>query len=337
MSTCAIEVAHLTKEFEVKKKNLPFWKRKKSNKEIFVAVKNVSFDVKKGEIFGFLGPNGAGKTTTIKMISTLLRPTSGAVRVNDIDVNKKPLEALKNLGTVLAGERSTYWKLTGRENLKYFAAMNGITGRAADNKVESLLKRFNLDKRADETVEKYSTGMKQRVALAKALIAEPSIVILDEPTSGLDPQSARNLRELILEIKEEGRTILLTTHYMEEADQLSDRIAIIDHGEIIALDTPQNLKKSLNKTNVVLFELNNWNEDLSSNVKNIKFIEKVNSKFNDATQKWEVKAHIQNGHGTISSLIYTITSSGTKINNFSTEEPTLEDVFISLTGKSLRE
>lgn len=337
MSGYAIEVTHLTKEFEVKKKNQPFWKREKNGKEMFVAVNNVNFDVKKGEIFGFLGPNGAGKTTTIKMISTLLRPTSGTVTVNDIDVNKKPLDALKNLGTVLSGERSTYWKLTGRENLKYFAAMNGITGKVADNRIDAMLKRFNLDKRADETVEKYSTGMKQRVALAKALIAEPSIVILDEPTSGLDPQSARNLRELILEIKEEGRTILLTTHYMEEADQLSDRIAIIDHGEIIALDTPQNLKKSLNKTNVVVLELNNWNEDMSSNIKNIKFIEKVNSKFNDTTQKWEVKAHIQNGNDTISSLISTITASGTKINNFSTEEPTLEDVFISLTGKSLRE
>lgn len=337
MSEYAIEVTHLTKEFEVKKKNQSFWKRSKEDKEVFVAVDNVNFDVKKGEIFGFLGPNGAGKTTTIKMISTLLRPTSGTVRVNNIDVNKKPLEALKNLGTVLAGERSTYWKLTGRENLKYFAAMNGITGKTADNKVEALLKRFSLDKRADETVEKYSTGMKQRVALAKALVAEPSIVILDEPTSGLDPQSARNLRELILEIKEEGRTILLTTHYMEEADQLSDRIAIIDHGKIIALDTPQNLKKSLNKTNVVVLELNNWNEDMSNTIKNIKFIEKINSKFNDATQKWEIKAHIQNGHDTISSLISAITSSGAKINNFSTEEPTLEDVFISLTGKSLRE
>lgn len=127
MSEYAIEVTHLTKEFEIKKKNQSFWKRRKGDKEIFVAVNSVNFDVKKGEIFGFLGPNGAGKTTTIKMISTLLSPTSGTVRVNDIDVNKKPLEALKNLGTVLAGERSTYWKLTGRENLKYFAAILAIT------------------------------------------------------------------------------------------------------------------------------------------------------------------------------------------------------------------
>lgn len=271
------------------------------------------------------------------MISTLLRPTSGTVIVNGKDVVENPMDALTNIGTVLAGERSTYWKLTGRENLEYFAAMNGITGKKAKEKANHILKRFELDKRADETVEKYSTGMKQRIALAKALIAEPEILILDEPTSGLDPQSARNLREIILEIKEEGRTIFLTTHYMEEADQLSDRIGIIDHGKIIALDTPENLKRSLNKTNVATLELNNWNNTISKKVENIPDIENINSKFNEYIQKWEVKVHITNGADTISALISNITSLGVKITNFRIEEPTLEDVFINLTGKSLRE
>jgi ABC-2 type transport system ATP-binding protein len=337
MSTYAIEVNNLRKEFQIKKKNGPFWKRNNRKKEIFVAVDNINFKIKKGEIFGFLGPNGAGKTTTIKMISTLLRPTSGTVIVNGKDVVENPMDALTNIGTVLAGERSTYWKLTGRENLEYFAAMNGITGKKAKEKANHILKRFELDKRADETVEKYSTGMKQRIALAKALIAEPEILILDEPTSGLDPQSARNLREIILEIKEEGRTIFLTTHYMEEADQLSDRIGIIDHGKIIALDTPENLKRSLNKTNVATLELNNWNNTISKKVENIPDIENINSKFNEYIQKWEVKVHITNGTDTISALISNITSLGVKITNFRIEEPTLEDVFINLTGKSLRE
>lgn len=337
MSNYAIEVNNLRKEFEIKKKNGPFWKRKNKEKEIFVAVDNVSFNVKKGEIFGFLGPNGAGKTTTIKMISTLLRPTSGSVLVNEKDVIENPMAALTNIGTVLAGERSTYWKLTGRENLEYFAAMNGITGKEGKERAHYLLKRFNLDKRGDETVEKYSTGMKQRVALAKALIAEPEILILDEPTSGLDPQSARNLREIILEIKEEGRTIFLTTHYMEEADELSDRIGIIDHGKIIALDTPENLKRNLNKTNVVILEVNNWDEAISEEVKNIPFVENINSKFNEDIESWEVKIHIANGTDTISTLISSISSSNINITHFRVEEPTLEDVFISLTGKSLRE
>ncbi|GFN35559.1 ABC transporter ATP-binding protein [Tepidimicrobium xylanilyticum] len=335
MISYAIEVNNLKKEFVVKKKN-SFLKRN-SKKEIFVAVDNISFQVRKGEIFGFLGPNGAGKTTTIKMISTLLRPTSGTAIINGIDCVEKPMEVLKNLGTVLTGERSIYWKLTGRENLEYFAAMNGITGKNAQKKIDYLLKRFNLDKRADETVEKYSTGMKQRVALAKALIADPEILILDEPTSGLDPQSARNLRELILEIKEEGRTILLTTHYMEEADQLSDRIAIIDHGQIIAMDTPYNLKNALNKTNVIVLELKDWNSNTEERIKGIPTVENITSRFDDITQRWEVKIHIANGTNSINDLITNIISSDNKIINFRVEEPTLEDVFINLTGKSLRE
>lgn len=335
MTEYAIQVKNLRKEFEIKKKNR-FWKRNKE-KNILVAVDDVSFDIEKGEIFGFLGPNGAGKTTTIKMISTLLRPTSGSIIVNGINVVKKPIEVLKSLGTVLAGERSIYWKLTGRENLKYFAAMNGIKGKEANDKVDYILDRFNLYKRADETVEKYSTGMKKRIALAKALISDPKILILDEPTSGLDPQSALNLREIILEIKEEGRTVLLTTHYMEEADFLSDRIAIIDHGNIIAMDTSANLKKSLNKTNIVVLKLNKWNESLHNRILKITSINNINSKFDELSQQWEVKIHIDNGSETINEIINTLIASDIKIINFNVIEPTLEDVFISLTGKSLRE
>jgi ABC-2 type transport system ATP-binding protein len=333
----AIEVKNLKKEFEIKKKRGHLWKKDYREKEFFVAVDNISFNVNKGEIFGFLGPNGAGKTTTIKMISTLLMPTSGSIIVNGINSQDKPIEVLKNLGTVLAGERSIYWKLSGRENLEYFAAMNGITGQIAKERIDYLLERFSLEKRSDETVEKYSTGMKQRIALAKALISNPQIVILDEPTSGLDPQSARNLREIILEIKEEGRTVLLTTHYMEEADQLSDRIAIIDHGKIIALDTPENLKRGLSKTNSLILELNHWDEIIASKLKNIQHVENINNKFNDSTQTWEIKIHISNGNEIVSSLISNIVSYNIKIINFRVDEPTLEDVFINLTGKSLRE
>jgi len=335
LSEFAIEVCNLRKEFQIKKKNGLF--HKKVEKEVFVAVDDISFNVNHGEIFGFLGPNGAGKTTTIKMISTLLLPTSGTVKVDGIDVVKNPREALKIMGTVLTGERSIYWKLTGRENLEYFAAMYGITGKKAKEKIDYLLERFNLHKRADETVEKYSTGMKQRIALAKALLADPKILILDEPTSGLDPQSALNLRELILEIKDEGKTVLLTTHYMEEADFLSDRVAIIDHGKIIALDAPDNLKKNLNKANILIFELNKWDKTVENNLKNIKAIKNIISNFNDSSQRWVVKIHIGNSSETISQVIENIVKVGIDITNFKKEEPTLEDVFLDLTGKSLRE
>jgi len=195
------------------------------------------------------------------------------------------------MGTVLTGERSIYWKLTGRENLEYFAAMYGITGKRAKEKIDYLLERFNLSNRANETVEKYSTGMKQRIALAKALLADPKILILDEPTSGLDPQSALNLRELILEIKEEGKTVLLTTHYMEEADFLSDRVAIIDHGKIIALDTPDNLKKNLNKANILILELNRWDKTIENNLTNIKAVKNISSNFNNSSQAGQLNTH----------------------------------------------
>lgn len=237
----AVEVNNLKKVFVSKKKKL----FRTIEKKEFKAVDGVSFEIAKGEIFGLLGPNGAGKTTTIKMITGLLRPTSGTVKVNGVDVDKKPMEALGHIGTVLAGDRSIYWKLTGRENLEYFAALYGCNRKEACKRAEEILQRLQFGDKADELVEKYSTGMKQKIALGKALIPKAPVVLLDEPTLGLDPQSALNLRGIILDIKKEGRAVLLTTHYMEEADFLCDRVAIIDGGKIIALDTPEKLKNSI--------------------------------------------------------------------------------------------
>jgi ABC-2 type transport system ATP-binding protein len=215
---------------------------KKEPKPMFTAVNGVDLQIQRGEIFGLLGPNGAGKSTTIRMLCTLLEPTSGTARVNGFDIVKQANDVRRSLGTLLAGERSIYWKLSGRENLEYFAALYHIPQSIAKKRVEELIERMELTDRANELVEKYSTGMRQRVAIAKALLARPPILLLDEPTLGLDPQAARRLRELIAELKQEGHTILLTTHYMEEADQLSDRIGIIDSGKVIALDTPEGLK-----------------------------------------------------------------------------------------------
>jgi ABC-2 type transport system ATP-binding protein len=249
MSTWAIEAENLVKKFPQRsggkdtnsKQEKKFrWPRfKREPKTFFTAVDGVSLQIERGEIFGLLGPNGAGKSTTIRMLCTLLEPTSGTARVNSYDIVKQANDVRRSLGTVLAGERSIYWKLSGRENLEYFAALYHIPPAIAKKRVEELIERMELKERANELVEKYSTGMRQRIAISKALLARPPILLLDEPTLGLDPQAARNLRELILELQKEGHTILLTTHYMEEADQLSDRIGIIDTGVIIALDTPK--------------------------------------------------------------------------------------------------
>lgn len=303
----------------------------------FIAVENVNFSINRGEIFGLLGPNGAGKTTTIKMISTLLEPSAGRVLVNDLDVVREPRRVRQTLGTVLSGERSIYWKLTGRENLEYFGALYGMSRKEARRRTTVLLEKLELTKRGDELVESYSSGMKQRIALGKALIAEPQILLLDEPTVGLDPQAARRLREIVLELKAEGKTILLTTHYMEEADILSDRIAIIDQGKIIALDTPEMLKKQISEHSVIELLVKGFTEEIKDKLYKFAAIEQVLVRYDQDQEAWRITLHSINGDNTIAEIIKILTAEKISIQNVNVQEPSLEDVFIHLTGKSLRE
>lgn len=329
----AVEVNELKKYFISKKKKL----FKKTEKKEFKAVDGITFDIYKGEIFGLLGPNGAGKTTTIKMITGLLSPTSGSVKVMGKDVDKNPMDALSNIGTVLAGDRSIYWKLTARENLEYFAALYGLNKKEAKTRADEVLKRLNLEEKADELVEKFSTGMKQKVALGKALIPNAPVVLLDEPTLGLDPQSALNLREIILDIKNEGRTVLLTTHYMEEADFLSDRIAIIDGGKIIALDTPENLKRGLNEIKSIKIELTNISDKLKDDISSLENIKSVILNYNEESRSYLLTIHHNNGATIVQRILDCIAENKCRVLNVNVIEPSLEDVFINLTGKSLRE
>ncbi|MDP2872231.1 MAG: ATP-binding cassette domain-containing protein [Bacillota bacterium] len=327
MSRAMVEVEELRKEFP---------RRGKSRQDPpVVAVAGVSFEIPQGEIFGLLGPNGAGKTTTIKMISTLLKPTSGSVRVAGKDAIRYPIQALRHLGTVLSGERSIYWKLTGRENLEYFAALYGLPARVARQRINALLDRFALTKRADENVERYSTGMRQRICLAKALLAEPDVLMLDEPTAGLDPQSARNLRDLIREVKSEGRTVLLTTHYMEEADQLCDRVAIFDHGQIIALNSPGALKHDLDDLNVLEADIARWDDAWGAALQERGAVN-YDLRFDETARVHRLTVHL-NGHLTTGEAVTELVNLGADIRQFSLKSPSLEDVFIRLTGKSLRE
>ena len=348
MSDWAIEAENLVKKFPKKEtgngngaegaKKRSFWPfGKKGPASFFTAVDGVDLQIQKGEIFGLLGPNGAGKSTTIRMLCTLLEPTSGTARVNGYDIIRQANQVRQNLGTVLAGERSIYWKLTARENLEYFAALYQIPRDVATKRVNELLQRMELTARADELVEKFSTGMKQRVAISKALVANPPILLLDEPTLGLDPQAARNLRELIAQLKADGHTILLTTHYMEEADQLSDRIGIIDQGKIIALDTPARLKERIQQKDVIHLEIAGWHDDLAGKIQSLPGVEKFVSRRLDGESLVEVNLHAENSRAVLPGVIDKINYNGTRLVNMNIVRPSLEDVFINLTGKALRD
>lgn len=310
---------------------------KKSSKAWFTAVDSIDLQIRQGEVFGLLGPNGAGKTTTIRMLCTLLEPTSGTARLNGLDILQQANQVRQSLGTVLAGERSIYWKLTARENLEYFAALYHIPPGVARRRIDALLERMELSARAGELVEKYSSGMKQRVAISKALLANPPIILLDEPTLGLDPQAARRVRELVTELKTEGHTILLTTHYMEEADQLSDRIGIIDQGKIIALDTPALLKQRIHQKDVIRLEIAGWHPDLAGALHSLPDVENLASRRIAADSLWEVSLHTANSRAILPGIIENVNRNGTHLVNMKVVEPSLEDVFIHLTGKALRD
>lgn len=349
MSDFAIEASQLVKKFPARpgtgdkptevsptKKGFSLF-RKREPKAMFTAVNGVDLKIERGEIFGLLGPNGAGKSTTIRMLCTLLEPTSGTAKVNGFDIVKQANDVRRSLGTVLAGERSIYWKLSGRENLEYFAALYHIPQAMARKRVEDLIERMELKERANELVEKYSTGMRQRIAISKALLARPPILLLDEPTLGLDPQAARRVRELIAELKQEGHTILLTTHYMEEADQLSDRIGIIDTGKVIALDTPEALKRRIDQKEIIKLELTGWHEDLAGRLKNIAGIDNLTTHQQGEADLWEVNLHAQNSRTALPRIVESISGNGTRLVNMNVVKPSLEDVFIHLTGKALRD
>jgi ABC-2 type transport system ATP-binding protein len=335
--TLAIEATGLTKDFEKGRRTT--WQRLRrelDRRERFRAVDGVDLAVAAGEIFGILGPNGAGKTTTMRMLATLLEPTSGSATVLGHDLVREARAIRRRLGAVLSGERSLYWKLTARENLEYFAALYHVPPAESAGRIQAILETVRLADRADDYVEKFSTGMRQRLVLARALLPAPSLLLLDEPTVGLDPQAARDLRERVIQLRDEGRTVLLTTHYMEEADQLCDRIAIVDHGRIVALDTPDRLKRSLKATEVVRLELSASEPADRTLVDRLGAAGRVTQRERE-NGSLHLTVHCDSARDLVPLVIEAAREASAEVRNVQVLPVSLEDVFISLTGRALRE
>jgi ABC-2 type transport system ATP-binding protein len=290
------------------------------------AVRGIDFEVAEGELFGLLGPNGAGKTTTIKMLITLLIPTGGKARVLGLDVVKDAREVRKRIGYVFGGERGVYERLSGYDNLRYFAELYGVPPKHQKPRIEELLELVGLKGREHERAEGYSRGMKQRLHVARGLLHDPEVVFLDEPTIGLDPVGAREVRAMIAALTAVGKTVLLTTHYMFEADALCDRIAVISHGEIVAEGTPTDLKRGVAEGTVVEVEVFGTADDSVDRVRGLGGVTGVAIEEREQAQVLVV----QTAPGVELTQAILGCLDGSEIGRISQREPTLEDAYVAL-------
>jgi ABC-2 type transport system ATP-binding protein len=290
------------------------------------AVRGIDFEVPEGQLFGLLGPNGAGKTTTIKMLITLLIPTAGSARVLGLDVVREAVEVRRRIGYVFGGERGVYDRLSGYDNLRYFAELYGVPPREQKPRIEGLLELVGLKGREHERAEGYSRGMKQRLHVARGLLHDPAVIFLDEPTIGLDPVGARDVRATIASLTEAGKTVLLTTHYMFEADALCDRIAVISRGEIVAEGTPDDLKRRVAAGRVVEVEVYGVADDALVRVRELHGVVAVAVEEREQAQVLVVQTEpeLELTHAILGCL------DGADVGRVSHREPTLEDAYVAL-------
>ncbi len=317
----AIEVEELRRVFTPTVGTIRRRKRK------VVAVDGISFEIEPGEVFGLLGPNGAGKTTTVKMLTTLLIPTSGTARILGYDIVSESDEVRPRIGFIFGGERGLYWRLSGRDNLRYFADLYRVEPEVTERRIPELLDLVGLSGREDERVEGYSRGMRQRLHVARSLLHDPEVLFLDEPTMGLDPVGARNLRRVIRDLQaQEGKSVLLTTHYMFEADFLCDRIAVINHGKIVALDTPEGLKQHVGDLSVIEVEVFGIAEEVLERLRRLPEVDTVSVE--DRDQKQALLVQSANGSGAMPAIMQVLGE--TRTGKVIVREPTLEDAYVRL-------
>lgn len=316
MTKNAIELNNLTKKFGD-----------------FTAVDDLSLNVEEGEIFGFLGPNGAGKSTTIRMLCTLSQPTSGSAKIAGYDLIKDSSNVREKIGLV-AEKMIMYDRLTAAENLRFFGKLYAIPKDKLEVKIDDLLEMVDMQKWRDTQISKFSTGMKQRINVIRALLSEPKILFMDEPTLGLDPQTTFSIRDITREINDSGVTVILTTHAMAEAEALSDNVAIIDNGKIAALDSPQNLKNMICEGETTVFgtKIDNLTTGMIEKIESLDFVTAVAQQ-----DHYNLKISAK-GDGALNQIIDAIRNEGGNIASVSnSNESTLEDVFLAVTGKEMRD
>jgi ABC-2 type transport system ATP-binding protein len=298
----------------------------------FQAVKGVSFDIKEGEIFSLLGPNGAGKTTTISMLSTLYEPTSGDATVAGHSVKKNPMGVRNAIG-VVPQDLALYEDLTAKENLIFWGQMYNLSGKSLASRVDEVLEQIGLTDKAKLKVKTYSGGMKRRVNIGVGLLHKPQLLFMDEPTVGIDPQSRRAILDTVKDLNKQGMTVLYTTHYMEEAEELSNRVGIIDHGNLIAIGTQKELTKQVGETETLMLHVGE-NEDPSALVSALKGLPNV---LDANVVNNQISVVTPSAKDVLASVVTKANERGIKIHSIDIREPNLEAVFLHLTGRALRD
>jgi ABC-2 type transport system ATP-binding protein len=331
-----IETQGLTKIFKSKVKSegprASIFKRGESR--IVRAVDHLTLEIKRGELFGLLGPNGAGKTTLVKILCTLLPPDGGTAHVNGFDIATEPMDVKRSIGTLFSvGERGFFWRLTGYRNLEFFSAIHNVPRRGRHKRIMEVLELVGLKDNAFELYQKYSGGMKRKLALARTLLPDPPILLLDEPTTGLDVMSSRNIREFIRNdlSKKADKTVLYTTHFVEEASQICDRIGIMNRGRLVACDTPEAIKNTVKKNEVVDMTVDNIEADQIGALKTMKGVISIEGEVEGSTlERRRLRIQLE----TIDALpmVFDFLFNGKiKLISFKREEPTLEEAFVQLT------
>jgi len=332
----AIQTINLTKTFKskIQTSETKFYNRKTVSVN---AVDNLSFEIKKGELFGLLGPNGAGKTTLVKMLCTLLPPDSGTALINGYDIIKEQMKVKRSLGTLFSvGERGFFWRLNGYRNLEFFASIYNVPRQKRHERILEVLELVGLDNSTFQLYQKYSGGMKRKLALARTLLPDPPIILLDEPTTGLDAISSKNIKEFVKKtVKETGKTVLYTTHYIEEAAQICTTIGIMKQGKIVALGSPDALKDKIKIEERIYLIVEDITQAQIEQMRSLQGVIDITEKSEEVLMPNQKALCVEFKSVDLLPLIFDfLFEQKIKLVNFKREEPTLEDAFIELTARA---